>query len=70
MLDVAVSYNRYKFLGHEFLTWLWYVIDKERGVLEAQDGSEVSLQIGNRVVLENRKDEKLETITITGDSSW
>jgi hypothetical protein len=69
MLDIAVSYNRYKFLGHEFLTWLWYVIEKERGGLENQEGKEASLEIGNRVVLENRRNEKLETITITGDDA-
>ena len=29
MLDVAVAYNRFKFLGEEFLTWLWFVIDQD-----------------------------------------
>ncbi len=69
MLDVAVSYNRYKFLGHEFLTWLWYVIDNERGVLESNEGEKVSVEIGNRVVLENKRNEKEETVTITGDDA-
>ena len=37
MLDVSVSYNRYKFLGHEFLTWLWFLIEKDRKLLEFFD---------------------------------
>jgi len=67
MLDVAVAYNRYKFLGHEFLTWLWYMIDEKRDKLKHEEGEQVSLEIGNRVVLENKRDERVETITITGD---
>ena len=54
MLDVAVSYHRYKFIGHEFLTWLWYVIENEQEVLKASGDDFVSLEIGNRLVLENR----------------
>lgn len=69
MLDVAVSYNRYKFLGHEFLTWLWYAIDKKQNVLSGKENENVSLEIGNRVVLERRRDEKVETVTITGDDA-
>ena len=69
MLDVAVSYNRYKFLGHEFLTWLWYAMDKKPGMLQGNENENVSLEIGNRVVLEKRRDEKVETVTITGDDA-
>ena len=65
MLDVAVSYNRYKFLGHEFLTWLWFMIDKQPAALG--DGENAFLEIGNRMCLEKRKDERVETITIMGD---
>jgi len=33
MLDVSVAYNRYKFLGHEFLTWLWFMIETDKDTL-------------------------------------
>lgn len=71
MLDVSVSYNRYKFLGHEFLTWLWYLTDAEgQGEwLRSMDPEAVSLAIGNRIVLENRVGEGVETITIKGDDA-
>ena len=37
MLDIAVSYNRYKFIGHEFLTWLWFVMDRHVEILQQAD---------------------------------
>jgi len=67
MLDVAVSYNRYKFLGHEFLTWLWFVLEKRPETLQAADPEMVSLDIGSRMVLEKKRNKTIETITIKGD---
>ncbi|MFH0812760.1 MAG: hypothetical protein V2A69_07950 [Pseudomonadota bacterium] len=69
MLDVAVSYNRYKFLGHEFLTWLWHVLETQRGAIKNTEQEPISLEIGNRIVLENKQKDNLETITITGDDA-
>jgi hypothetical protein len=69
MLDVAVSYNRYKFLGHEFLTWLWFLIEKKRRVIQETAQVGVSLEIGNRIVLENRVNDAVESITIKGDEA-
>lgn len=69
MLDVSVSYNRYKFLGHEFLTWLWYMIDHDAQSLQNMDTSFAGLAIGNRIVLENRQLGAGETLTIKGDDA-
>ena len=69
MLDVSVSYNRYKFLGHEFLTWLWFLIEKNPDLLNQLNPDLVSLEIGNRVMLENSTRDSLETITIKGDDA-
>ncbi len=69
MLDVAVAYNRYKFFGEEFLTWFWFLIDTHQGMLETIDNDFDSLEIGNRIVLENRKKESAERITIKGDDA-
>ena len=57
MLDVAVAYNRYKFIGEEFLTWLWYVIEKNQMLLK------------NWIVFENRRKESAERITIKGEGA-
>ena len=69
MLDVAVSYNRYKFIGHEFLTWLWYVVDNKESNLQQFDDNQFYLEIGNRIVLENSGAEDIETITIKGNEA-
>jgi hypothetical protein len=69
MLDVAVAYNRYKFLGEEFLTWLWYVIEKDQNLIKNFDKDFVALEVGNRIVFENRRKESDERITIKGDEA-
>jgi len=70
MLDVAVTYNQYKFLGNEFLTWLWFSIENNIDILKNPDSDPVFLQIGNRIVLENMlNDDSVETITIKGDDA-
>jgi len=69
MLDLAVAYNRYKFLGYEFLTWLWFVIEKDRDKLTTVIPELTALDIGNRIILENRAQEGVETITIKGDDA-
>ncbi len=69
MLDVSVAYNRYKFLGHEFLTWLWYRIETDPELTQKIEPDLESLAIGNRVVLENSRHNREETITIRGDGA-
>jgi hypothetical protein len=69
MLDVAVAYNRYKFIGEEYLTWLWCMIDTGQNRLKSIDNEIDALEIGNRIVLENRKNESAERITIKGDDA-
>jgi hypothetical protein len=69
MLDVSVSYNRYKFLGYEYLTWLWFVIETDHEKIESATANSVILSLGNRVVLENKKKDAVESITIKGDEA-
>jgi hypothetical protein len=69
MLDISVAYNRYKFLGNEFLTWLWFMIDQDKiGLLEPHKDL-ADLSIGNRVVLRNTTHNRDEVITIKGDGA-
>jgi hypothetical protein len=69
MLDIAVAYSRYRFLGDEFLTWLWYLIEKKINIINEIDPECVALEIGNRIVLENRTGKSVERITINGDDA-
>jgi hypothetical protein len=67
MLDIAVAYNRYKFIGYEFLSWLWFAIEQSPGSLVPNTGEYGVITIGNRMVLENFTKDKTESITIKGD---
>ena len=69
MLDVAVAYNRFKFLGDEFLTWLWFVIEQDLSVLRNTDPDLTSFEIGNRIVLEKKHKKAFERITIKGEDA-
>jgi hypothetical protein len=69
MLDVAVAYSRYQFLGEEFLTWLWFVIENNQDLVNNFDKDFVALEVGNRVVFENRRKESVERVTIKGDGA-
>ncbi|WP_022666006.1 hypothetical protein [Desulfospira joergensenii] len=71
MLDIATAYNKYKFLGNEFLTWIWYLIETEKNISEIMASKEeVSFEIGNSIVLENSLgDKSKERITIKGDQA-
>ena len=69
MLDVAVAYNRFKFIGNEFLTWLWFTIDTNQTQIKRIDETADSLVIGNRIVLENCINDAVERITIKGDDA-
>ena len=69
MLDVSVSYNRYKFLGYEFLTWLWFMMETDQESLRNIQNDIVSIDVGNRLVLENRHTGAVETVTIKGDDA-
>ncbi|MCP4161192.1 MAG: hypothetical protein GY760_14050 [Deltaproteobacteria bacterium] len=59
MIDVSIAYDRYKFLGHEFLTWLLFKIEEQ----------ETDLEVGSKVVFEKTVDESVERITINGDEA-
>ena len=69
MLDVSVAYNRYKFLGHEFLTWLWFMIETDKQTLMNADKELEDIYIGNRIVLANSSHNRDEIITIKGDDA-
>ena len=72
MLDIAVSYNKYKFIGNEFLTWLWFIIETNANIpdlIKIKDKT-ITLKIGNSIVLENSLgDQSVEKISIKGDDA-
>jgi len=69
MLDVAVAFSRYRFLGPEFLTWLWYAIETEPEAIKAVAMGRGVLTVGNGIVLENRLDQPAERVSISGENA-
>ena len=68
MIDIAIAYQRYKFLGLEFLTWLWFILETDPNIFREIDSELISCQVGKRLVLENRRKDQFETVTIKGDA--
>ena len=62
MLDVAIAYERFKFLGDEFLTWLWFIIENDLPYLRRLSPSLSSLVIGNRIVLSRVRIEAIKSL--------
>ena len=69
MLDIAVAYNRIKFLGDEFLTWLWFVIEQDPSIFINEDPYLTSFENGNRVDHEKKHKKAFERITIKGEDA-
>ena len=69
MLEIAVAYNRFKFLGDEFLTWLWFVIEQDLAVLKNADPDLTSFEIGSRMVVEKKYKKTVERITIKAEDA-
>ena len=71
MLDIATGYNKYKFLGNDYLTWIWFLIEKNKNISSIINSKDaVSFEVGNSLVLENRLgDKSKEKITIKGDQA-
>lgn len=67
MIDIAAAYNKYKFLGYEFLTWLWFTLENEPEHVASSKQRIRSGHIGSRIVLENPKMDRREHITTKGD---
>jgi hypothetical protein len=68
MLDIAVAYNSYTFLGNEFLTWIWFLIENDEKTIQQCGKDTLGLAVGNRMILVNRWANGKETITIKGDA--
>ncbi len=70
MLDLAVAYNRYKFLGYEFLTWLWFIVEQNQDIIGSLEEEPASLAVGDLIILKNKLDNnEAETVTIKGDDA-
>ena len=54
-------------LGREFLAWLWFRSETDRGVFDLGERSKVELWFDRRMTLQADHDLGVETVTCTGD---
>ena len=69
MLDLSVSYNRYKFLGREFLTWLLFGMENDPSMVALSGEFKGILAVGNRIVFENNRNDRVEQVIIKGEDA-
>ncbi|MBU4317994.1 MAG: hypothetical protein KKF30_12075 [Proteobacteria bacterium] len=69
MLDISILYNRYKFLGYEFLTWLWFSVENQPDKLRLAENSTGTLALGHKILLENQDNNRLESVSIKGENA-
>ncbi len=63
-MDVSTLYNKYEFIGDEFLSWLLFMIENHKDYLEEVNDENTSLEVGSRIVLKNVKGNVNKTVTI------
>lgn len=69
MIDIATAYGKYKFIGYEFLTWLWFTIETAPAAVAETGPIRGTAQIGSRIVLENPQMDRTERITAKGEKA-
>lgn len=61
-MDLVNRINHTRFLGREFLTWLWYRSEKQEGLFERPDDSPVEVWFDAKLVLEAQGDIKEQNV--------
>ena len=65
---VSLAQNK-RFLGRDFLTWLWFQSDSHVGTIPLDDSRAVELWIDDKVIVESDDSENLERVTCHGENS-
>ncbi|MCP3945015.1 MAG: hypothetical protein GY710_26555 [Desulfobacteraceae bacterium] len=70
-MDIATMFNKYSFIGHEFLTWLWYATEKSPWDLNVLKDKKTELTVGNKITITNKKPQagRSAKVTIQGEES-
>ncbi|MGA1871729.1 MAG: hypothetical protein ACMUJM_24645 [bacterium] len=68
-MDVINLVKDKKFLGREFLTWLWFQSECNEGVMTLADAQSIELWIDNKIILESDEGENQEKVICHGENS-
>ncbi len=70
MRDLVELLYAYRFLGREFLTWLWFKSEAELdGLIKVREQEPVIVAVGDKMVLETGDGEYRETLVLQGSHS-
>jgi recombination associated protein RdgC len=70
MRDLVELLYAYRFLGREFLAWLWFKSEAEAdGLIKVRDQEPVMVAVGDKMVLETGDGEYRETLVLQGSHS-
>jgi hypothetical protein len=65
-MDLVAAIKRLEFLGQEFLSWLWFVAEREEGVVRPPDGPPVEIEPINQVTLSSGQGQGGFTVACRG----
>jgi hypothetical protein len=70
MRDLVELLYAYRFLGREFLTWLWFKSEAELdGLIKVREQEPVIVAVGDKMTLETGDGEYRETLVLQGSHS-
>ncbi|MGA1825857.1 MAG: hypothetical protein ACMUIP_14475 [bacterium] len=68
-MDIPSLVKNKKFLGREFLTWLWYESESNSGVITLEDSQNIEIWVDNKIILESDDGENKEKVICHGENS-
>lgn len=59
-----------EFLGREFLLWLWFRSETERGIFDLRDEGQAEVWFDGKIILQSESDRGVDTITCAGEAAY
>jgi len=65
-MDLVDLIREKRFLGQEFLTWLWYQCELNSGLIQVKDFGTVEIWFEERMVLDSGRENQRQSVTCQG----
>lgn len=59
-----------EFLGREFLLWLWFRAETDRGIFDLGEQGKAEVWFDGRIILQSESDRGVDTITCAGEAAY
>ena len=67
-MQILDKVRKTEFLGREFLAWLWFRAETERGVFDLGEKGKAELWFDGKITLQGENERGVETVTCSGES--